>query len=107
MHALELCCTFEHAGKHGPKKRAERPPHALPPATWQLHPDLGARGPLTRDQIESFYRDGFLFIPEFYKRDALADVQADVEHTIGEFNQNYLGSLDPRCNRQALVVLMP
>lgn len=48
---------------HRPTKLIERPPHQMPPATWHLSPDLEAKGPLDRAQLEQFYRDGFLFIP--------------------------------------------
>ena len=68
-----------------PATRIRRPPHRMPPAAWHKH--LAAHdtpaGPLTRPQMESFYRDGFLFIPEFYNATALEEVKTDVEETIG------------------------
>jgi len=51
-----------------------RPPHDIPPATWHLNPDLDkmeGKGPLTREQLERFHEDGYLFIPEFYSEEAL------------------------------------
>lgn len=32
--------------------------------------------------MKTFYEDGYLFIEEFYKEDALAEVQGDVEKMI-------------------------
>ena len=38
--------------------------------------------PLSKEQMKTFYEDGYLFIEEFYKEDALAEVQGDVEKMI-------------------------
>lgn len=69
--------------RHEPTKRIERPPHRLPPATWHHSLDLDAAGPLSRDQLADFKRDGFVFLPEFYSTEALQNVQQDVEKMIG------------------------
>jgi hypothetical protein len=63
-------------------KILKRPPHKLPPASWHLNPDLGRKGPLTKAQVETFFEDGYLFLPEFYKADCLAAVQQDVDSMI-------------------------
>jgi hypothetical protein len=69
-------------GRHEPTKRLERPPHAMPPAKWHLAPNLDATGPLTKDQVKSFFEDGYLFLPEWYKQEALDAVRVDVESMI-------------------------
>jgi len=65
-------------GRHLPTKVLERPPHAMPPATWQLHGDRSLPGPLAREDVDKFFDDGFLFLPNFYDADALKDVESDV-----------------------------
>ena len=32
-----------------------RPPHKIPPATWHKNPDLDAPGPLTKEQVKTFF----------------------------------------------------
>lgn len=69
-------------------KRLVRPSHTIPPATWHTDPaNLTAPGPLDGDQLTQFYGDGFLFLPEFYKKDQLAEVQSDVEGMIEDLAQ--------------------
>jgi len=56
-----------------PTKILERPTHTIPPATWHLNPDIDTMvttGPLEREQLEDFHKDGFLFIPDFYSPEA-------------------------------------
>eukprot|EP00658_Telonema_sp_P-2_P010493 TRINITY_DN13954_c0_g1_i3.p1 TRINITY_DN13954_c0_g1~~TRINITY_DN13954_c0_g1_i3.p1 ORF type:complete len:390 (-),score=92.31 TRINITY_DN13954_c0_g1_i3:83-1252(-) len=56
----------------------------MPPATWQLYPDLDAPGPLSRAQLAAFYNDGFLMLPEFFCHEQLEAVQTDTETVISE-----------------------
>ena len=44
--------------KHNPTKRLVRPPHEMPPASWHLSPNLDADGPLSKDQVNTFFEDG-------------------------------------------------
>ena len=44
--------------KHNPTKRLVRPPHEMPPAKWHLSPNLDADGPLSKDQVQTFFEDG-------------------------------------------------
>jgi len=57
--------------------------HIIFLATWHLTPDLEKPGPLSAAQLTSFFQDGYLFIPEFYKAELLAEVQTDVSKMIG------------------------
>jgi hypothetical protein len=65
-----------------PTKLLERPPHSIPAATWHLNPDLNRAGPLAKEQLTSFFEDGYLFLPEFYSAEMLQEVQSDVSGMI-------------------------
>ena len=54
----------------------------MPAAKWHLTPNLNAKGPLSKAQIKTFFDDGYLFLPEWYKQDALDAVRVDVESMI-------------------------
>ena len=70
-------------GKQVPTKVLERPPHTMPSATWHKQAsNLDRKGPLSRDQLESFYRDGFLHIPGFFGEQALAESRQNVDSMI-------------------------
>lgn len=69
------------------KKLLKRPAHNMPDSTWQLQDSdsiqsIASKGPLTNEQVEAFYKDGFLVLEDFYPATALREVQVDVEHQI-------------------------
>eukprot|EP00041_Stephanoeca_diplocostata_P030760 m.938944 g.938944 ORF g.938944 m.938944 type:complete len:151 (+) comp23823_c1_seq1:90-542(+) len=70
--------------KHHATKTLVRPPHSIPAATWHLNPDLDRQGPLSREQLGEFYKNGFIFIPDFYKETELDAVREDVERMIDD-----------------------
>ncbi len=43
---------------HEPTKRLVRPAHQMPPAKWHLSPNLDAKGPLSKEQVKTFFEDG-------------------------------------------------
>ena len=50
---VRACCA-----EHEPTKRLVRPPHKMPPARWHLTPNLDAKGPLSKEQVKTFFEDG-------------------------------------------------
>ncbi len=72
----------------GPRVLLARPPHAIPPASFQHRraADEDATGPaaptpLTPDQVDAYFRDGFLVLPRFFESH-LPALRGDVEGLI-------------------------
>jgi Phytanoyl-CoA dioxygenase (PhyH) len=59
-----------------------RPPHEMPRAVWQDTIPAYKPGPLTPEQVETFYRDGVLVLPDFYSPKHIDAIQADTERSI-------------------------
>lgn len=60
----------------------ERPPHTIPAATWhKTARDLSIPGPLTGEQVDRYFSDGFLILPKFFEK-RLPGLQSDVETLI-------------------------
>jgi hypothetical protein len=61
-----------------------RPPHEMPRAVWQDTPPKYQPGPLTHEQVETFFKTGVLVLPEFYSKQQIDAVKADTEKVIDE-----------------------
>eukprot|EP00039_Didymoeca_costata_P011234 m.157106 g.157106 ORF g.157106 m.157106 type:complete len:421 (+) comp15108_c0_seq3:2-1264(+) len=73
--------------KYHTTKRIERPPHKIAPASWHLDPKLDLPGPLPKEKVQSFFEDGYLFLPNHFGSEILDDVRKDVEGMISNLAQ--------------------
>jgi hypothetical protein len=73
----------------------ERPSHTIPAATWhrgaQGAVPAAASGPLTPDQVQQYFEDGFLILPRFFEA-RLPGLQNDVEALIDSLARRLLAA---------------
>merc|ERR1712110_1374851 len=78
-----------------PEKLLQRPAHKIPAATWHLQDAdsiaaMASKGPLSRGQLEAFYRDGFVVLEDFYSAAVMQQAQADVERQVDTLARDLL-----------------
>jgi len=71
--------------------RLARPPHEQRRAKWQdTPPPTYQEGPLSPQQVEDFYKDGLLVLPDFYTLDQIKACQRDMDNAINELADTLL-----------------